>query len=294
LIAAGASAADGRTPDLWGGASGDGSPFRLLGGGDGTNDAPGASFLEDGWLAPGRGFDASGGMADTEPADGLTIRPAVLRTSFRSLFGPSATVLEEDGSLSADFGDLPAGDLEWTELLLVRKPRPKSKPSSGGTGAVRLRAEYLDDFRDLTRIGGLLTVETPWRAGVDTEWHYWREPGDDPGRRGFWTGDFNAIYTFGQGTPVRFLGGLGVNWLRDGRSTQYGLNTTYGLDFHLSQKWVLSGALDWGRVGGDSLWHGRGSLGLMLGRMELYAGYDYFKIGGRSRKGPNAGLGLRF
>ena len=93
---------------------------------------------------------------------------------------------------------------------------------------------------------------------------------------------------------MQWRAGVGVNWLADQASPEVGVNFTYGFDWFPRRPWTLSSVIDVGTLGGSSLFHNRSTAGVMLGAMELFAGYDYFQIGTFNIHGPVAGIGYRF
>ncbi len=187
----------------------------------------------------------------------------------------------------------PAPELNLdSDVTLVGLPSPfiLLHLISGG----RIRGEYLDDFDENSRVGGSLILDSPWGIGFDSEAYYWTEDAPAGGDRNFSSGDMNAIWRFGAGTPIRFQSGLGANWLDFDESTEYGFNTTYGLEIQVKHWLAFGGSLDWGRVGGEELFHGRITTSLMFGTLEVYAGYDIYEVGWIEREGLIAGIGLWF
>jgi hypothetical protein len=138
-----------------------------------------------------------------------------------------------------------------------------------------------------------LRLDTTSRWGIDTEWDYRRErltSGVDQ----LWTGDVNVVYRFAQSERAQFYTGLGANWLSDQIGTEAGFNFTYGFDLFPIHPWVLSGSIDWGQLGKATLFHGRGTVGVMLDRFELFTGYDYYNLEGVRLDGLIAGLQVYF
>lgn len=156
------------------------------------------------------------------------------------------------------------------------------------------RAEYADDFDDLSRIGGRLIVEHTLRVGFDAEWNYWQENLGGGGHDWLHTGDANLVYRFAQNEHIAMRSGVGVCWLDDQQETNYGFNFTYGLDFFPCKPWILSADIDWGTLGGRSLFHGRATAGVIVGHAEVYVGYDYYDVGDVALNGLVAGVGFWF
>jgi len=160
--------------------------------------------------------------------------------------------------------------------------------------AGHFRAEYADDFADLSRIGARLVLESSSRWGIDTEWNYWRENLGNGDHDWLTTGDGNIVWRFAQNEHIAMRSGLGISWLDDRQETNYGFNFTYGLDFFPCKPWILSADIDWGTLGGRSLFHGRATAGVIVGHAEVYVGYDYYDVGDVALNGLVAGVGFWF
>ena len=194
-----------------------------------------------------------------------------------------------DIDLDAQFQSFPYDD-EASGYLFLDVPAIDGRVKEW---SARLSTNYGTDFRGLEKIGGRLRLDTTSRWGIDTEWDYRRErlaSGDDQ----LATGDVNVVYRFAQSERAQFYTGLGVNWLSDQIGMEAGFNFTYGFDLFPIQPWVLSGSIDWGQLGKSSLFHGRGTVGVLLDRFELFTGYDYYNLEGVRLDGVIAGLQVYF
>ena len=86
-----------------------------------------------------------------------------------------------------------------------------------------------------------------------------------------------------------------MNYLVDsGGEDAIGFNFTYGADFYPVKPIVLSSSIDLGRLGGASLIHGRATIGVIWNRVEVYAGYDVYSVGGADLHSWITGLRLYF
>jgi hypothetical protein len=158
--------------------------------------------------------------------------------------------------------------------------------------ACRLRAEYTNDFDDVSCIGAHMLLSSASRFGLDTGFDYLQEdlPG---GRRDYLTtGDFNVVYRFAQSEQVQFRAGLGFNWLDDEIDTNLGFNFTYGVDVFPCEPWVVSATLDLGTLGHTSLFHFRTTAGVVVHRVEVYTGFEYRDIGSTQINGLVGGIRL--
>ncbi len=94
------------------------------------------------------------------------------------------------------------------------------------------------------------------------------------------------------------LGG-GMNTMIDGRvpgegPREYALGWNLTTSFELFPAWpvVISGRLDLGKLHAAWMGRARGSVGVMLWRMELFGGYEHTQVGSVGLGGPMAGLRL--
>ena len=93
---------------------------------------------------------------------------------------------------------------------------------------------------------------------------------------------------------MQMRSGLGINWVADSAETDVGFNFTYGGDFLLSEPFIMSIETDLGRISGETLFHGRGTIGVNYRLSEIYTGYDYFQIGDAHVSSMVAGLRFWF
>ncbi len=159
------------------------------------------------------------------------------------------------------------------------------------TSLFRLRFEAGSNFDEVSLVGGQILWDTPVRFAIDTEYNYRHEEllfGDDD----LWTGDANIVYRFAQSSRMQMRSGIGFNWLSDSSETDIGFNFTYGGDFLPKDPFILSLESDLGSLGGETLVHGRATLGVNYEHTEIYGGYDYFRIG--SQDIGSVVFGLRF
>jgi hypothetical protein len=159
--------------------------------------------------------------------------------------------------------------------------------------AVRFSIEDGNDFNGINRFGGQLKLEHESRWGILTNWNYFHER--MPGARYDMSdetliGDTNLTFRFAQNEVASMYAGLGFRVLTDREQTDFGFNFTYGGDWFPGRPFVVSGSLDAGNLGSAGVIHVRSSVGAILGGCEVFAGYDFLRIGGTNLQGPMAGV----
>jgi hypothetical protein len=158
--------------------------------------------------------------------------------------------------------------------------------------SLRLSLEDGNDFRGLDRLAGQFFLDTTWRVGLRANWNWFLESlgGGRPDEAV--VGDADLMFRFAQSERVVMHAGLGFRMLSDSSRDRYGVNFAYGADFFPVRPLVLSPALDVGNVGSLLVLHGRATAGLVWGRWEVFAGYDFLRIGSVNLQGPLVGLRL--
>jgi len=172
----------------------------------------------------------------------------------------------------AYFPDFPYDDIPGH--LVIETPTVAQLRGWSG----RFTGQYGDNFDGVSTIGGRLQLDTQSRLGLDTEWNYRTEEiaGDELDQ--LWTGDANFVIRFAQSEFAEFHSGFGLNWLVDQYDTDFGFNFTYGADFFPVKPWVISSTMDLGTLGDATLFHFRGTAGFLVDGVEVFGGYDVFKI----------------
>lgn len=188
-------------------------------------------------------------------------------------WGPTAVIGDDHISK----GYFPAHPYPEDEGGYMRMEEDISIPK--GPWAVRILAEYGNDFDAIDRIGGSFHFETTRRWGFDAQWSHYEDRLARIEIDDVWVGDFNLIYRFAQSEHAQWWTGAGFNWLDDATETDWGYNLTYGADIYLGKPWILSGELDYGKQGDEDFFHGRVTLGAQWRHIETFAGYDYLNAG---------------
>jgi len=159
--------------------------------------------------------------------------------------------------------------------------------------AGQVQVEFGSDFDGVDRTGGAFLIESTGGLGFDFSWDSYREEyvgGYDE----LHIGDANLLYRIAETDTALLRAGIGAAWFGDAYDTDFGVNFTLRGDFTPADPLVFSGELDLGTLGDAQHLHAAGSVGVMLGRAEVYGGYDYRRIGDVEIEGPMVGLRVWF
>lgn len=226
-------------------------------------------------------------------------------------WGPVAA-LDDSYKTTAYFDDYPYANDRDGILVFQRKRcdcgallsdsevRPDHEPWCAWHGGSskrfsgRFTAEWAEQPGDMSRIGGRLQLSTSSRFGLDTQMDWLREPSSGPLDDQLWLGDCNVVFRFAQSERAQFYSGIGFNWLDDPIDTNFGFNFTYGVDLFPARPWILSSSIDWGQLGHANQFRFRTTAGLMINRVEVFAGYEYLDIDRTQINTYVAGVGIWF
>lgn len=103
-----------------------------------------------------------------------------------------------------------------------------------------------------------------------------------------------ATYRFVQNEWFVMHTGLGARFLVDHGHDRGGFNFLYGFDVFPAKPVHLFGDFDGGTLGHAGVVRLRGGVGVNWTHFELFAGYDFLRIGRVNLQGPMAGLRLWF
>ena len=197
--------------------------------------------------------------------------------------------VEDDYSLPGYFPEYPYQD--GIPGYMMIDPELPIKPFAY---SLQAGTEYADDFDGMSRIGTHFLIDTTTRFGIDSEVNYWRESLGGGRHDDIWTGDANLVFRFAQSERIQMRTGLGTNWIANDVGSDFGFNFTYQGDFFPQKPWVISGELDLGSLGDETLVHGRITTGLQWRRAEMLIGYDYYEVGQTKLNGFVSGIRLWF
>jgi hypothetical protein len=160
--------------------------------------------------------------------------------------------------------------------------------------ALRVGAEYADNFSGLHRTSGSLLLSSSMRIGIDAQWHYYEEHLQVGRFDALHLGDANLVFQIAQSERAQFRSGVGFNWLADSTIANFGFNFTYAVDLFPRKPWVFSAEFDAGTLGNTHLFHFRTTAGFLWRRIEAYTGFDYLDIGRSDSSSLVAGIRLWF
>jgi hypothetical protein len=148
--------------------------------------------------------------------------------------------------------------------------------SDVGRAALEVRA--LLPYRFEVDVGAASFVERRVRADGGARWDY------------AVTGTAHVGWTFAQDEHWQFRSLLGVRTWSDAEGTAVGFDLRYGVEVFPVQPLIVSVDLAAGYTGATWLLRARGTLGLALGPVEVYAGWDHTVVGGVVLGGVVGGL----
>jgi hypothetical protein len=160
--------------------------------------------------------------------------------------------------------------------------------------AVRASAEAGSDFGGLDRVGLRLFLDTDTRLGLKTDWDWYTEKLPCGCRDELWLGDVTATYRFVQCDWLMMHTGLGARFLVDSGRDRAGVNFLYGFDAFPVKPVHLFGSFEAGTLRHADVYRARGGVGFNWSHGEVFAGYDFVRIGGVNLQGPMVGLRLWF
>lgn len=181
--------------------------------------------------------------------------------------------------------------------ILRRVPYWWSDPTGLRLFSGQLAVEGAHAGRDAWGAGGHFRGSV-WRVGIETS-HFFSL--DRPAKVGLYHGDVHFVIAPILRPRAVWWIGVGGVWvdrqlpLEDHHEGGSGLSGTTSLDLFPLRPFVLSARVDAGRIAKGSLdgavvLRGRATAGVMLRRLELYAGYEGKLLGDQVLRGPVLGL----
>lgn len=194
-----------------------------------------------------------------------------------SPFWAPPKMLDDAYSEPGYFGRFPYHEHQPGYVSIVTDGLSGDNPGKSWGG--RLRADYGDDFDDMSSINGNLLVDSTLRFGFDSGFEYRRQSHLNSSHDDLWIGDANVLFRFAQHERLVMHTGLGFNWLSDRAATDYGFNFTYRADWFPIEPWIVTGEMDLGTMGHEFMVHLRTTAGVRWRHVEPYVGYDLLDVG---------------
>lgn len=171
-------------------------------------------------------------------------------------------------------------------------PAPNSETSGGrqalGNGsALRLWGEGGMDGPGFYRAGGgfLWSGYHRMELGGDLR-HYWEKleaTATSPATTDKqWVGSLWVSLLFAQSPSMQFRTGFGTRWMPTDIDLILGAYFLYGMDLYIARPFVLSVQGDAGVLGEALTTTLRGTLGVVVSHVEVYGGYEMFRVGDSS------------
>lgn len=227
--------------------------------------------------------------SSTDSSPGNELLGWIFFQALASPFTLPAAVLGDGYDHVTEFPDYPYAEGASGSLLRNNFEEIKKQDWMG-----TVQTFVIPQAHDVDRFGTRLLLDSTTRFGIDTEGNYWTQNLGDGHHDQLWTGDANVVFRFAESERMQWRAGIGLNWLSDDVRNEAGFNFTYGFDWFPARPWTVSAVIDIGSLGQSTLFHGRTTVGAMVGQAEVFAGYDYFQIDNAEFQGPVAGLGWRF
>jgi hypothetical protein len=158
--------------------------------------------------------------------------------------------------------------------------------------SIRATGEVGSNFDGLTRVGLRGFLDTSSRFGIKTDWDYFSERLPCGCRDQMWLSDITGTYRFVQNDYLTMQTGIGVRLSFDRGLTHGGINVLYSADLFPTKPIHLSSSFEFGTIGSTDLIRGRIGAGANWRNLELFVGYDHFRIGKVTLNGPMLGLTL--
>ena len=165
---------------------------------------------------------------------------------------------------------------------------PPSPSGKSVAGQVRAEGGYI--FGGVYRAGFGARFMAPGRLELDVNVHGLVEPLADGAVDNTAFSNAHVSIRFAQNEQVQFRTGLGYQQYNGEMGAAPGIDLLYGFEAQLGAHLILGVSGNLGSAGHAFVGQVRGSLGVMIDRFEIYAGYDHISIGTVPLGGPAAGI----
>ncbi len=162
------------------------------------------------------------------------------------------------------------------------------QPGAGNLSQ-RILIEDSNDFEGVNRVRGHLLLATSSRFGLEADFTHLTEELGGGGTDELSIAGAGVLFRFAQSERVQMRAGVGAHALLDGSEEDGGAYFFYGGDFFPQRPIVVSAGIQVGNLGNAAMWRWRVSVGAVMHRYELFAGYDSLSIGSVTYRGPLVG-----
>jgi len=184
----------------------------------------------------------------------------------------------------------PMRDEEVERASVADVSPDRDATSSGKTMAAQVRAEGGYILGGVYRGGVGARLMTPIRLELDGNFFALAEPLVDGTVDRSTFANAHLGLRFAQSEHVQFRTGLGYQQYADQQGVEPGIDFFYGFEAEIGAHLVLAASGNLGSAGQAFVGQARATLGVMVGRFEIFAGYDHASIGGVPLGGPTAGV----
>jgi hypothetical protein len=232
------------------------------------------------------------GEIESETVLGLAILSSiVVGAAVSSPYWAPRIWLADDGTSRAIFPHFPYEGAHRGYLIEHTKKAEDQLPTTKNFG-LQGRG-FWAHADDMNRYGGNLTFMSQSRFGLTANWLTLAESNAERVDT-MSLSDVNVIYRFAQNERSMMRMGIGLRTLYVDEDTYWGVNATYGGDFFVAKPIVVSTTIDLGNVREAFLFRARATGGIVWRHGEIFAGWDYLRIGDVNIHGPSVGLRIWF
>jgi hypothetical protein len=157
--------------------------------------------------------------------------------------------------------------------------------------AFQLAAEGMIPAQEVGRVQARARLMTVTRFDLDTAYARYFEQLPGGGATSAWSGQTHLTYRFAQSEKAQFRAGVGLRHWADDRGSAFGVDFIYGIDIFWGRPITTSLEATGGWVGDAWAFGARGTIGVVMGNGEVFAGYDATWMGDATGMGATAYLG---
>jgi hypothetical protein len=205
--------------------------------------------------------------------------------------GASGWVVDLDDALPAALNDIARNEPGTIALTDRVSPLQSGALSSA---SLRLALDYGYDWDVLHRPTAALSLDTAAGLGARADFTSYVEPREGRAAEFLGIGSANLVLRVADSPRVAPYLGIGWRTLVDGEAWRNGVNGLVAVDVFPVRPLVVSAIAEGGNLGDAAYVHLRATVGALVRRVEVFAGYDAVVIRGGDDcvvfHGPTAGL----